>query len=184
MARRPFQAAGALDPDVVLMGHPDAGDGRHRGHPTPSSPARPDPDHVRARPVHHRGAARRPRAAFCSRTPPPTKSVAAVRAVAAGDAVAVGRGDSPNCSTRSRGDFQPRSPDSPRTSISSPRREHEVLRMLANGLSNARDRPPHWWCRRQPSSRTSHTCSRKLGLRDRVQAVIYAYETRLISPGE
>jgi DNA-binding NarL/FixJ family response regulator len=118
---------------------------------------------------------------FLLKDAPTHEVVAAVRAVAAGDAVlsaAVTRQLLDQVARRLPAPV----PRHPTDLDLLTEREHEVLRMLANGLSNAEIATALVVSEATVKSHVSHLLG-KLGLRDRVQAVIYAYETRLISPG-
>jgi DNA-binding NarL/FixJ family response regulator len=119
---------------------------------------------------------------FLLKDAPTQEVVAAVRAVAAGDAVlstAVTRQLLDQVARRLPAAVSQR----PGELDLLTEREHEVLRMLANGLSNAEIAAALVVSEATVKSHVSHLLG-KLGLRDRVQAVIYAYETRLIAPAD
>ena len=119
---------------------------------------------------------------FLLKDAPTQEVVAAVRAVAAGDAVlstAVTRQLLDQVARRLPAAVSQR----PGELDVLTEREHEVLRMLANGLSNAEIAAALVVSEATVKSHVSHLLG-KLGLRDRVQAVIYAYETRLIAPAD
>jgi DNA-binding NarL/FixJ family response regulator len=119
---------------------------------------------------------------FLLKDAPTQEVVAAVRAVAAGDAVlsaAVTRRLLDQVARRLPAPVSRQPADLDLLT----EREHEVLRMLANGLSNAEIAAALVVSDATVKSHVSHLLG-KLGLRDRVQAVIYAYETGLISPGK
>jgi DNA-binding NarL/FixJ family response regulator len=119
---------------------------------------------------------------FLLKDAPTHEVVAAVRAVAAGDAVlsaAVTRQLLDQVARRLPAPVSRRPADLDLLT----EREHEVLRMLASGLSNAEIADALIVSEATVKSHVSHLLG-KLGLRDRIQAVIYAYETRLISPRE
>ncbi|MEV6932602.1 response regulator transcription factor [Dactylosporangium sp. NPDC051485] len=103
----------------------------------------------------------------------------AVRVVAAGDALLA-----PSVTRRLIGEFarlRPRPPQHPAPLDALTAREADVLRLIAEGLSN-----PEIAERLVVSDQTVKThVSRvlgKLGLRDRTQAVVFAYETGLVVP--
>ena len=112
----------------------------------------------------------------------PAQLAEAIRVIAAGDALLA-----PSVTRRLLGQFArtlpgPRfRPASPASLSALTERETEVLRLLAAGLSNA-----ELAGRLYISDATvkSHVSSllRKLGLRDRVQAIILAYDTGLVTP--
>jgi DNA-binding NarL/FixJ family response regulator len=119
---------------------------------------------------------------FLLKDAPTEDVVKAVRAVAAGDAVlspAVTRQLLDQVGRRLPAPVT-RTPDSLGELTE---REGEVLRMLAAGLSNAEVAEAMFLSEATVKSHVSNLLG-KLGLRDRVQAVIYAYETGLISPAE
>jgi DNA-binding NarL/FixJ family response regulator len=112
---------------------------------------------------------------------PPEEISAAVRVVASGDALL-----SPTVTRSVIEEFARQTPAAPReapaeVSELTPR-EREVLDLLARGLSNPQI------CQRlmiSEATAKNHVARvlHKLGLRDRVQAVIYAYESGLVTPG-
>jgi DNA-binding NarL/FixJ family response regulator len=117
---------------------------------------------------------------FLLKDAPTQEVLAAVRAVAAGDAVlsaAVTRQLLDQVARRLPAAVS-RTPDQLDLLTE---REQEVLRMLAAGLSNAEIADALVLSEATVKSHVSRILG-KLGLRDRVQAVIYAYETRLIAP--
>ena len=101
--------------------------------------------------------------------------------VAAGDALLA-----PSVTRRLIADFarRPR-PDPPFPAAISvlTHRESEVLRLIARGLSNAEISDTLVIAEQTTKTHVSHVLT-KLGLRDRAQAVVVAYETGLVTPRE
>jgi DNA-binding NarL/FixJ family response regulator len=116
---------------------------------------------------------------FMLKDAPPEELVVAVRIVAAGDALLAPAVTRSVVEEFVRGPAQPAEP--PSLGELTPR-EREVLDLLARGLSN-----PEICSELVISEATAKThvarILQKLDLRDRVQAVIYAYESGLVRPG-
>jgi DNA-binding NarL/FixJ family response regulator len=110
----------------------------------------------------------------------PEELVRAVRVVAAGDALLA-----PSITRRVIEHYAhraaPRQTDTALAQLT--QRELEVLRLLATGKSNA-ELAAHLFLGEGTIKTHVSNVLGKLGLRDRVQAVVYAYERGLIEPGE
>ena len=113
---------------------------------------------------------------FLLKTAPPQHLVAAVRTVQEGDALLA------PASTRRLIEQVARPPAEPAALEQLTAREHHVLRLLARGLTNAEIAAELVV---EPSTVKSHVASvlAKLDLRDRVHAVVFAYESGLVRAG-
>ncbi len=118
---------------------------------------------------------------FLLKDAPAAELVHAVRVIAAGDALLA-----PSVTRRLIADFSRQRP-SERTSPSSldvlTPREREILLLVAQGLSNAEISAKLFIAEQTTKTHVGRVLS-KLGLRDRAQAVVCAYESGLISPGD
>jgi DNA-binding NarL/FixJ family response regulator len=106
--------------------------------------------------------------------------VHAVRVVAAGEALLA-----PSVTRRLIADFasRPRAdPPVPAALTALTQRETEVLRLIARGLSNAEISDALVIAEQTTKSHIGRILA-KLGLRDRAQAVVVAYESGLVTPG-
>lgn len=117
---------------------------------------------------------------FLLKTAPPEDLVDAVRIVAAGNSLL-----DPVVTGQVIGRFAQAGPGVARSERLDDitEREREVLEKLARGLSNAEIAEALFVGETTVKTHVSSLLS-KLGLRDRVQAVVFAYENGLIKPGE
>jgi DNA-binding NarL/FixJ family response regulator len=119
---------------------------------------------------------------FLLKDVPPEQLVAGIRAVASGDALLA-----PSVTRRVIEEFVRRPPSSVRTLPPElgelTVRELEVLKLIARGLSNAEIATELFVSETTVKTHVAHVLM-KLTLRDRVQAVVLAYESGLVEPGE
>ena len=103
---------------------------------------------------------------------PPEQLIAAIRTVAAGDALL-----SPTVTKRVIERFaRLRRPEPPKGLDELTARELEILRLVADGLSNAEIGEELYISETTVKTHVTHVLQ-KLGLRDRVQAVVLAYQS-------
>jgi DNA-binding NarL/FixJ family response regulator len=114
--------------------------------------------------------------AFLLKHAPAAELLHAVRVVAAGDALL-----DPGVTRRLIGHFVHARPGPPKTLDGVTARETEVLVLVARGLSNAEIAAELVLAEQTVKTHVSRIFT-KLGLRDRAQAVVLAYETGLVQP--
>ena len=119
---------------------------------------------------------------FLLKDVPPEQLVAGIRAVASGDALLA-----PSITRRVIEAFVQRPPPAAREQHSRleelTTRELDVLKLLARGLSNAEIAAELVVSDTTVKTHVAHILM-KLNQRDRVQAVVFAYETGLVEPGQ
>ena len=119
---------------------------------------------------------------FLLKSAPPAQFVDAVRTVASGDALLA-----PSVTRRLVEDFVKRPPPGDRGDDASladlTEREREVLELIGRGLSNTEIAAKLFVSGATVKTHVNRILS-KLRLRDRVQAVVLAYATGLVRPGE
>jgi DNA-binding NarL/FixJ family response regulator len=118
---------------------------------------------------------------FLLKDVPPEQLVAGIRAVASGDALLA-----PSVTRRVIEEFVSRPPQSARSLPPEleqlTEREREVLRQMARGLSNAEIAKALFVSDTTVKTHVARILM-KLRLRDRVQAVVFAYENGVVQPG-
>ncbi|HEX6130665.1 MAG TPA: response regulator transcription factor [Actinomycetota bacterium] len=116
---------------------------------------------------------------FLLKDRPPEELVAAVRVVAAGDALLA-----PTVTRRLIEEFarRPPAPAAPPGFETLTEREREVLVLIARGLSNAEIASALFVAETTVKTHVGRVLA-KLRLRDRAQAVVVAYESGLVTPG-
>jgi DNA-binding NarL/FixJ family response regulator len=116
---------------------------------------------------------------FLLKDRPPEELVAAIRVVASGDALLA-----PSITRRLIEEFSnlPVAPVTPAQLEELTDREREVLVQMARGLSNAEIARALFVAETTVKTHVGHVLA-KLGLRDRAQAVVFAYESGLVHPG-
>lgn len=117
---------------------------------------------------------------FILKDSPPDQLIAAIHVVAAGDALLA-----PPVARRLIEEFARRpSPHAPPARLDDlTARERDVLRLVARGLTNAEIAATLVLGESTVKTHVGNLLA-KLGLRDRIQAVVLAYECGLIQPGE
>jgi len=119
---------------------------------------------------------------FLLKDTPPEQLVEAIRVVSNGDALL-----SPVITRRVIEEFVRRPPESVRKPVPEVEeltaRELEMLRYVARGLSNAEIAKEAFVSETTVKTHIAHILM-KLHLRDRVQAVVFAYENGVVAPGD
>jgi DNA-binding NarL/FixJ family response regulator len=116
---------------------------------------------------------------FLLKDRPSEEVVNAVRVVAAGDALLA-----PSVTRRLIEEFARRAPAGRRAELQElTDREREVLVLMARGMSNAEIAGALFVAETTVKTHVARVLH-KLGLRDRVQAVVLAYESGLVQPGD
>ncbi|MFL5937636.1 MAG: response regulator [Gaiellaceae bacterium] len=117
---------------------------------------------------------------FLLKDVPPERLIDGIRAVANGDALLA-----PSITRRLIEEFAKHSPverAAPKEIEELTTRELEVLQLIARGLSNAEIAKELFVSETTVKTHVAHVLM-KLGLRDRVQAVVLAYEAGVVQPG-
>lgn len=124
------------------------------------------------------GALRAGASGFLLKDAPPDDLINAIRVVAGGDALIA-----PSVTKRLIAEFAERREEQPVRGLDDlTERETEVLTLIARGLSNAEIAEELFVSETTVKTHVSHILT-KLNLRDRVQAVVAAYEAGLVTPG-
>lgn len=127
------------------------------------------------------GAMRAGASGFLLKDTPASELIAAVRVIAEGDALLA-----PSVTKRLIEEFARRpeeSADRPQLPAGITEREAEALSLLANGMSNKEIAEAMFIGEATAKTHVSRLLT-KLGVRDRVQAVVMAYEIGVVKPGD